>query len=329
MPQQAPPSSASTSSLVQMNALGLSVRSSLPLLGAGASVSVGSRVLDVVEVEPCEIEERAPATRATTVLERRYTDGSLGMRVSRHRRVGYRIDAPGHGTFLIEADGSRISCAQLVQPVWRWHRPLYAQALPLAATLQGLEPLHASGVLLAGKLYAFLAPSGTGKTSLAVHLAARGGVLAADDVVAVEYTAEQDRVVAYPGVPTANIAAEQLASLTPEQRRRLGEPIATNDKVQVALRSTPPGPSPLGALFLLERSEHIPRLSFERDLTADPRELLAATFMPHVSDAERLQVQLHLCAAVAAAIPVLYLRAPASVTGPELAAAVEQNIKKL
>ena len=75
-------------------------------------------------------------------------------------------------------------------------RLLFAQVLPLAATLHGLELLHASAVAWNGRALGIVAAAGTGKTSVATHLVASGGVLLTDDVLALEEV--EGAIVAHP-----------------------------------------------------------------------------------------------------------------------------------
>jgi hypothetical protein len=270
--------------------------------------------------------EADPASdgRVATLLERLHRDGSLGMRVSRLDDGSYLIEAPGHGRFCVADDGSVVGYDRLAEPSWRWHRPLCAQALPLAATLQGFELLHASAVALGGRAVAFVAASGTGKTSLALALLTRGAALVTDDVLALESTA--GGLLAHSGVPLANIAAEQLALLSASARTQLGVPIGRSDKVHVEIANVCAGPLPLGAVFLLERSEAVERLAFERARPPDPRDLLGATFMPHIVTRRRLITQLDTCAEIAEIVPVINLSVPAKLSAARLAAEVERYV---
>ncbi len=123
-------------------------------------------------------------------------------------------------------------------------RLLFAQVLPLAATLQGLELLHASAVVLDGRTIAFSAPAGTGKTSVAAHLVAGGASLLTDDVLALELS--NDGLVAHSGAPVLAVADAELKAMTGDGRARLGVAIGRSDKVifrsnvvPQARRSTP------------------------------------------------------------------------------------------
>ncbi len=304
-----------------LDAFGVHVRCDLPLVGAGPKrARLSGRTVQIAGLAADALDER----EGEAVLERSHADGSLGMRVTRLGDGSYRIDAPGHGRFEVNEDGSRISYDRLADARWRWHRPLCAQALPLAATLQGLELLHASAVGLDGQAVAFSAQSGGGKTSLAFALLARGASLMTDDVLALEPS--DHGVLAHPGVPMANVAAEQLELLPVGMRARLGAALAVSDKVHLEIANLAPGPLPLGAVIFVRRSERIERLGIERIDPPDPRDLLAATFMPHIVTPARLATQLTTCAALAATVPIFTLSAPLKVSAADLAAAVERRL---
>jgi hypothetical protein len=302
----------------------LRIRSELRLVGALLGEDSGSSP-DLRSVRISQVDARLPSVgQGDTLLERRHADGSLGMRVAR-LDWGYLIEAPRHGTFRVAYDGSRVECDRLAEPLWRWHRPLCAQALPLAATLRGLELFHASAVALGQRAVAFVAESGTGKTSLAIALSARGGALLTDDVLALESTAHG--VLAHVGVPMANVAADQLALLAPSERNRIGVPIGTSDKVHVEVLNMSTGPMPLRAIYFLARSAEVERLAIEPARPPDPRELLGATFMPHIVTRARLMTQLATCAQIAEVVPVFRLSVPARLTAAELACEVERHVE--
>ena len=301
-----------------LDAFGLHIRSDLPIVGAvrDAAGACGRLArISPFDGDPLSAREDA------IVLERRHLDGSLGMRVARLDGGAYLIDAPGHARFCVAGDGSAVWYDRLAEPSSRWHRPLCAQALPLAATLQGIELLHASAVAIDGRAIAFVAASGTGKTSLAFALLARGAALLTDDVLALEPT--RAGVMAHPGVPLANVAAEQLALLPAPVRARVGTPLGSSDKVHVEISQMADGPLPLGAVFLLARSEAVERLAITPAVPPDPRDLLAATFMPHIVTRARLITQLSTCAEIAGAVPVLTLEVPAKVSAAHVAREVE------
>lgn len=89
---------------------------------------------------------------------------------------------------------------------------LLGPALALLLHQRGLLVLHASAVLLADGAVAFLAESGGGKSTTAAALHARGGRLVADDVAAVDWSAE-GRPVVLPGYPQLKLWPDAVRAL--------------------------------------------------------------------------------------------------------------------
>ena len=104
--------------------------------------------LTTMELVPTvELQQQWSGLSVESVIDRHYADGRLMMSVERADNLGsYRIYAPHHGRHIISSDGTRLYSALPRAPAWRWQRLLFAQVLPLAASLQGLSPLHASAV---------------------------------------------------------------------------------------------------------------------------------------------------------------------------------------
>src|SRR5579864_3207494 len=74
----------------------------------------------------------------------------------------------GVGEFLVSGDGRHIAGRQ-AEPASSESFQVYmlGQALSFALVKQGLEPLHATAVVVGGHAAAFLGPSGAGKSTLA------------------------------------------------------------------------------------------------------------------------------------------------------------------
>ncbi len=308
-------------------AFGLSIESDFPVLGlVRCEAGAGDRI--ALRRTTAELIDSAWSwERSEPILERVQPDGSPLMWVHRHPELGYRIDAVGHGRYHVSPDGSLIRCAPVDGPSWLGCRPLFAQVLPLAASLNGLELLHASAVTIGDRAIAFTGHSGAGKTSLAVQLVARGSALVADDVLAL--SASDGELLAHPGVRLANVASEQLDSLSAKQRARLGPVIGESDKRHVSIRSLEREPRPLGGLYFLRRSGGVQRLRIERVPSPDPRSLLAATFMPHVSTPVRLRAQLDVCASICGGVPTFGLDVPPDVDAGSLALHVSAHAAEL
>jgi hypothetical protein len=187
--------------------------------------------------------------------------------------------------------------------------------LPIAATLQGVELLHASAVAFEGKAVAITAEAGAGKTSLAAHLLDLGADLIADDVLALEVTA--DKIMAHPGVGLVNIAPQQLEALGPRATRLLPETLGQGDKCHV-LAGLVEQALPLSAVYFLQRRRAYDQLRIV-EAESDPRLLLGSAFIAYVDVGERLLTHLDLYSRIARATPPFVIEAPLDLPAPELA----------
>jgi hypothetical protein len=250
-------------------------------------------------VDPAEIDAAVAGVDQRAVLERHRIEGGLGVGVYACESGEYLIEAPGHGRYLIAADDGL--------PPENWQRALLGQVMPLAATLRGMELIHASAVSLGGRAHAFWGPSGAGKSSIAAHVIALGGTPLTDDALALEATPLG--VNAHPGPRRANVFDSELQAMAEDGRARLGPQVAHLDKVQLDLPIASESP-PLAALHLLERHAGIGEFEVEELDGPDPTVLLGTAFVPYVTDARRLKNQLDICALIASKTSVRRVRIP-------------------
>jgi hypothetical protein len=152
--------------------------------------------------------------------------------------------------------------------------------IPTVAVLRGYEALHASALQTPHGAIALLAPSGTGKTTLALELMARGCRLIGDDILAL--SAGEEGVLAHPAPPHMNLDPEAADHAA---REGLVESLACLGEEQwVTARQSATEARPLSAVFLLARS---PQTALGlRDLPPSPLRL--APYMLGVrADADR------------------------------------------
>jgi hypothetical protein len=307
-------------------AFGLHVEADFLVMGLTSQLGADGLPVTRLHRKTAEEVESGWSTESSELLvDRRAPGGQKVMTVESQAESGYLIDTPDHGKFRISADGSTIDCATGPGPAWHWHRPLFAQALPIAAALNGREVLHASGVVTDGRGVAFVGHSGAGKTSLALHLAAQGAELLADDVVALS-TAD-GRVEAHPGVRFANVAPEQLDSILADRRQGLGEIIGRSDKLHILIDGLAETPAPLTRLYFVDRGPATPALEFVRLDSPSPQWLLGATFLSHISSPLRQLAQLEVCSRIAAEVETYHLQVPPSLGARDLASAVAVHLE--
>ena len=311
------------------HAFGLNLEADFPLPGvlepdeaaAPGVAQAGERHLKVALSDVATTDANWPAATAERTFEMADPSGERVFTIDRAPDAGYRVWIAGLGLCVISPRGERILCAP-ADGHGRWHL-LIGQGLPIAAALQGLEVLHASAVSFGSRSVAFVAPSGTGKTSLALHLLAHGAGFLADDVVALE--AAGDTLVTYPGIGLAHAPQTERASL-----ERAGVDLrwprgpGSKEHVRIAL---PQGAVPLAAAYFLERTPTVGRTEIIPIDPPDPCLLLGATFVSHVPTADRLITQLDVCSRIARTVALFRVRVPVGGRAADLAELVGRHFR--
>lgn len=263
------------------------------------------------QVADADLATHWPPTGASRVAEEHFPgDLEPARTIDVHPHAGYRLYARHFGQAVVSADGASVACAPPEEATWRWQRFLMGRILPLAAVARGIECFHASAVTVGDRALAFTGPSGAGKTSLAAIMAMGGAGYLTDDVLALE--PRDGEVIAHPGSAVASLRPTEEVLLDTEGPR-LGHVLGRDDKTYVAVDRPSPA-RPLAALYFLtaERRAH----PIAPLVPADPRLLLASTFILTIRTRERLANQLHVCAALAAAVPMFTLSVAGSPHGP-------------
>ncbi len=274
-----------------------------------------------VRLDPPELQRRWSPVAHTAEVVRELRDGHAALlTVALAHPAGYLLHAPGVGRILIAPDGGELLCDP--EPgAAQWATLIPAQALPLAATLRGLEVLHASGVVLGGRAVLFAGAPGAGKSSLAAALLYRGAALLSDDTVALRL--RRGALLAHPGATLLHLRATEHDRLSAREHAVLGPPAAFAHKRRFHPRVSASS-APFGGLCLLERATHGPPV--ERLATIDPFALLASTFNLSVRTPERLVRHLDLAAALAATERIYRLRVQPGVNATQLADAVCERL---
>lgn len=257
--------------------------------------------------------------RSVALYGRRGTDGRVVASIYRHPRHGHRLFAEGFGTYALASELDELVC---VPPAgvqaWDWQRFLTGHALPLAAILSGLEVLHASAVAIDGKVIALVGGSGAGKTSLALHLAARGGRLFTDDALSVELS--DGDLVAHPGAAVANLCAAERGRLAQLTGAEVGIVVGADGADLRVVVDCETRPLPLGAVYFIDRPVPDGGLRFERANTS--QRLLGSTFNLSIRDADRLRRHLDISAALVQRARSFRVAVPASAGAGAVAAAI-------
>jgi hypothetical protein len=274
-----------------------------------------------VRLDPEGVARLWDARDLKSVRRRELRDGEeVLFTVDFAETAGYLLWAWGFGRVLVSLDGTDLLCdPEPGNPDWT--ALLNAQALPLVATLRGLEVLHASAVMASGTARLFTGEPGAGKSSIAAALVRSGAQLVSDDVVALED--QRGSLVAHPGPGMLQLRHAETERLSPSERQALDAATPPNAGKQRFATDAMASPTPFGELFLLERSVQGPII--ERLESVDPFALLAATFNISVRSPARLTRQLDLAVKLAATGSVHRLRIQPDVDASRLASILNEH----
>lgn len=244
--------------------------------------------------------------------------------------------ATGEAPRLVYGEGATFTFAAEGPVLWvEWAPPLSVEdvmsfltgpVLGFALRRLGVLALHASAVSIDGRAVGFVGAGGTGKSTLAAALAARGHAVLTDDVLALR---QQDgHWLAYPGHDQLRLWEDSEALLF-GATGRLAPLSETWEKRKLSLLAEGyhlvTTPEPLGALLLLESPD--PRAEAAAVLPALGREtvlaLLGNTSAGYLLGADDRAPELRALASLLRAVRVGRLR-PAGRSGPaELGRTVE------
>jgi hypothetical protein len=302
-------------------ALSIDPRISIPGLGQCPDL-IAAQALSHVRLDDGELDQRwdALATAPIRTRELRHKQ-TLLMSVDFAEPAGYLLWARDFARILISPDGTELLCKP--DPTNEdWASILAAQALPLAATVRGLEVFHASGVVLDGRALVFAGPPGAGKSSLAAALLNVGGQLLSDDVVAL--APSDSGLTAHAGSVVLQLRAAEDERLSLDARAALGRSEDLSFGKQRYVSEAVPDPAPLTGLFLLEHSAEEPAV--EQLAAVDPFELIASTFNLSVRTPARLQRQLDVVSKIASSELAYRLRVQPGVDATRLASIVQAQL---
>jgi len=192
---------------------------------------------------------------------------------------------------------------------------LLSQVLSFALVRRGIEPLHATSVVIKGEAVAFLGDCGYGKSSLGAAFLQAGYHLLTDDLLVLKE--EENRFVAYPGPPRIKLFPGIARRLLGE--RVNGTPMNHHTpKLVIPLgqneTASPQSALPLKAIYVLtppssrSRSHRITirTLSARRAFV----ELVKNTFNTVIDEPGRLRRQFVLATRLAARVPLKSLSYP-------------------
>jgi hypothetical protein len=271
------------------NAYGLGIRSDLAL----PELQRGTGVSDVIlRLRPRAVVPRLPGGRWSLTLE----DG----------RISFVLDALG--VFEIYSGAEIVLTPAPAADMDLVRHYVLGTVMALLLYQRGLLPLHASCVSVAGCAVGFVAESGWGKSSLAAALQARGHLLLADDITAVDLSGNVPAVVpAFPQLKLSREAAHAVGRVDGELMSLRGGEEKLGYRPVTGFAEEPQS---LSALYLLD---HGPALEMEPLRPQDAMlELVRHSYPTRLLQSGRAQ-HFHHTARLAAKVPFFWLRRPRAI----------------
>jgi hypothetical protein len=184
---------------------------------------------------------------------------------------------------------------------------LFGPALGLICCQRGSLVLHASSVAFDGRVVAFTGPQGAGKSTLAAHSLAAGGVLMSDDFLVVSI-ADGGPALAHPGMPSVKLWRDALAHLG-HDAEGLRPDWFRAEKFHVPA-SRAQTPLPLARLCVLELDEAADVGKFRRLSGAHALQAIVSNSFPpeYFEASESRELHFQQCASLARTIEVFELR---------------------
>lgn len=175
--------------------------------------------------------------------------GERTLLVQRNAAGEHLFTYGAEAVFKLDGAGEHLDCAPSEAGV-AWQRVLLTKVLANVSLIRGYEALHASAVESPQGAIVVLAPSGTGKTALALALARGGWPLLSDDIVTLGRG--PDGVLAHSSTPHVNADPTTLSA---RGTRRLAAVLdVLGEELWLAVRSSTVSPCPVVAVCLLARA---------------------------------------------------------------------------
>jgi hypothetical protein len=231
------------------SAFGQALRSSFSLAAMSQVETEGLPSLALGLETPAELQEAWSGPRSPKPWRGRLGDGHE-LTIEWGQAGDLLFGYSGGARYRLDPTRAELGCAPEEPASVEWQRVLLSRVLPNVSLARGREALHACSVQTPGGVVAIAAPSGTGKSTLAVELMGRGARLFADDVLVLGR--QGGEVEGHPGSPHVTLGPEAVRTLPPEQ---LGPVLASFSGEQwLEARHASNEACRVAAIVLLERA---------------------------------------------------------------------------
>ena len=260
------------------------------------------------------IELRRGTKRSFSRVPRELLNAPEWFSCARLRKDSYYIRWGGLWDFLVSAKGNRITARRIgAESLESFYDYLLTQVLSFALLRQGIEPLHASVVVIDGRAVGFLGDSGHGKSCLVATFLKSGFPLVTDDMLVLQRNCRS--FIAHPGLPRIKLFPQRASALL--GRRVNGTRMnPLTSKMVIPLRSEESCriPVPLRSIYVLNspatarpgQKVTIRRLSRRAAFVA----LIQNTFNFKMIVPDRLKRNFFFSSSLASKIPVKALSYP-------------------
>ena len=208
--------------------------------------------------------------------------------------------------------------------------PLLGAVLSVALHQRGLLGLHGSAVSIDGQAVAFLGISGSGKSTMAAALYARGHPVLADDLVALE-PRDARGVMLFPSFPQLKLYPEVMISSLGDDPDRFPKLLDGIEKrARVADNGFTPDPVPIKRIYILDNA---PTLSIEpirpqERMTHLISQSYGARIFKYWLKGNFSARHFMSCAELINKVPIYWLRRPRDLTAlTDVARAIEDNVR--
>jgi hypothetical protein len=301
---------------------GLRVKSEIPLPCPKCSqngLAADVELVDDSPAAPWQLSTQTPASYEDDGFSECsiFQDGSTHMRCK------------GHFEFLVSGDGKQVRWRKLRDvPDEVLLTYLIGQVLSFCLLTRGIEPLHATAVVVDGEAIAFLGASGAGKSTLAAAFVQRGCSLLTDDVLVLQL--DGNKLLAHPSLPRLKLTPETADAFFSGRRSIPMNRFTSKMIFPLSPQGHAGNVVPLRALYVLPKRSSKHRIGVRTLLgRASFLPLIANTFNDCVVTPARLKQQFAFAGKVTAAVPVRQLSYPRSLELlPAVADAILSNLSR-